>query len=414
MRERRQSFHVHLVQIEREQFHCDALRLRQILLNLLSNAVKFTPEEGRVVLTVEQLSTGRPDDAALRFTVSDTGPGMKPEFLEHIFDAFTREQDSRTDRIEGSGLGMAIAKRLTDLLGGAISVESAPGAGTTFRVTLPMRPVNQPPEDNPAQGVRVLLAGGDPFTLTCDAQMLRSLGGEAEVAGGCCQAAALAEAGAAYDLILLDCGVPCQNLLPSVRRIRAAVGDGAKLVLSAYDWSDIQDEVQNAGADGFLEKPLFPSTLRDCLRTYLQGMTRPEQKAQAHDFGGKTFLLVEDNQLNREIALELIGSFGAVLETASDGRQAVRKFQESPPFGYDLILMDIQMPVMNGYEAARAIRALPREDAKSVPIIAMTADAFVEDIQNAEAAGMNGHLAKPLDFDTLDSEISRYLTGAAR
>ena len=413
VRERRQSFDVHLVHVEREQLSCDALRLRQILLNLLSNAVKFTPEEGRILLTVEQLSMGQADYDALRFTVSDTGPGIKPEFLEHIFDAFTREQDSRTDRIEGSGLGMAIAKRLIDLLGGSITVESAPGAGTTFQVTLPMRPEYQPPEDNPARGARVLLAGSDPAALSCDAQMLQALGVEAVVAGGCLQAVDLAESGASYDLILLDCGVLCQNLLPSVRRIREAVRGDSKLVLAAYDWSDIQQGVLEAGADGFIEKPVFPSTLRDCLRIYLQGMTRQEKKTQAHDFGGKKFLLVEDNEINREIALELIGSFGAALETASDGRQAVRKFEESPLFAYDLILMDIQMPVMNGYEATRAIRALPREDAKSVPIIAMTADAFVEDIQNAEAAGMNGHMAKPLDFDTLASEISRYLADAA-
>lgn len=412
VRERRQSFDVHLNHMEQEQFFCDALRLRQILLNLLSNAVKFTPEGGRIVFDVEQVAGGNPQQAELRFTVTDTGPGMKPEFLEHLFEAFTRERDSRTDRIEGSGLGMAIAKRLVDLLGGAIRVESAPGAGTTFWVTLPMQTVSQPAVPCPAaQGVHILLSGSDPDALSGDARMLRAMGAQVTVAAGCRQAAALMESGPAdYGLILFDCGMPCETVLQSVGRIRkAAPGNRPKLVLASYDWSDIQEGVLKAGVDGFIEKPLFPSTLTECLQRYVLEEARPQHKAMSRGFTGKRFLLVEDNALNREIALELIGSFGAALETAVNGREAVDKFEESAPFFYDLILMDIQMPVMNGYEAAQAIRALPREDAKTVPIIAMTADAFVEDIQNAKEAGMNGHMSKPLDFDTLADEISRYV-----
>lgn len=410
VRERRQSLSVHLIRVEQEQFFSDALRLRQILLNLLSNAVKFTPEGGRIVFDVEQLPSQRPEQVALRFIVSDTGPGMRPEFLEHIFEAFTRERDSRIDRIEGSGLGMAITKRLVDLLEGDITVQSAPGAGATFQVTLPMRPAPQPAEDNPAPGASVLLAGSDPVALDCDAQMLKTLGVAAKTAGGCWQAAVLMEGGADFSLILLDCGVPCQNVLHSVRRIRnASSSSRPRLVLAAYDRSDIQDELLDIGVDGFIEKPIFPSTLRECLRTYLTGEARIEQKAESYDFHGKRFLLVEDNELNREIALELISGFGATLESAADGREAVEKFMQSAPFAYDLILMDIQMPVMNGYEAARAIRALPRKDAGAVPILAMTADAFVEDIRSAREAGMNGHIAKPLNFSTLARELSQHL-----
>lgn len=412
VRERRQNFDVHLLHMEQEQFFCDALRLRQILLNLLSNAVKFTPEGGRIVFDVEQIAGENPQQTKLRFTVTDTGPGMKPEFLEHLFEAFTRERDSRTDRIEGSGLGMAIAKRLVDLLGGVIKVESTPGAGTTFWATLPMLPVSEPPVTCPAaQGVHILLSGSDPVALSGDAQVLQAMGVQVTIANGCQQAADLLESGAAgYSLILFDCGMPCKTVLQSVGRIRKAfTGSRPKLILASYDWSDIQEEVLTAGVDGFIEKPLFPSTMKECLQRYVLRETQPQQKAVPHDFTGRRFLLVEDNELNREIALELIGGLGAVLETAANGREAVGKFEESTPFTYDLILMDIQMPVMNGYEAARAIRTLPREDAKTVPIIAMTADAFVEDIQNAGEAGMNGHMSKPLDFNTLAGEISRYL-----
>lgn len=218
--------------------------------------------------------------------------------------------------------------------------------------------------------------------------------------------------GQGYTLILVGWDQSQPAGLEAAKKIRNTLStDGTRLILFTYDWNEIKDEALSAGIDGFIEKPLFCSVLRDCLNEYAEGKVKLKHSKMACDFSGKTFLLAEDNELNREIALELLGNMGARLETAANGREALKRFQEQKPGYYDLILMDIQMPVMDGYEAARGIRALPREDSKTVPIIAMTADAFVEDIENAVSAGMNGHMAKPLDFETLACEISRYLGG---
>ena len=408
IREKAQIFDVHLVNLEDEQFYSDALRLRQILLNLLSNACKFTPVSGRIVFEVEQK-----DRTALIFTVSDTGAGMSPEFLEHIFEAFTREQDSRTDQIEGSGLGMCITKRLVDMMEGTITVSSCPGKGTTFQVTLPAAVV-QEEEETAFQGIRVLLADHDPAVLQYGCQALSSLGAEAEGAGSGEEAARLVlsrhREGREFSAVILDLDLSELDWLETVRKIREA-GDGSRprLILSAYDWNDRKEEAMRAGICGFVEKPLFRSALKECLLEHLNGKKQSEHQQMSFDFSGKTFLLAEDNELNREIALELLGNMGAGMETAVNGEEAVKRFKESPPNYYSLILMDIQMPVMNGYEAARAIRSMDRPDAKTVPIIAMTADAFVEDIQNAKSAGMNGHMAKPLDYEGLSQEINKYL-----
>lgn len=411
---RRHCFDVHLIALEQEEIISDALRLRQILLNLLSNANKFTPEGGKIVFDVEQLAGETTETASIRFTVSDNGAGMKPEFMEHIFDAFTRERDSRIDRIEGSGLGMAITKRLVDLLGGDITVRSRPDVGTQFQVTLPMEQTLAAPVEPAVPGARVLLADDDPVVLTHGKAALASLGADAACASGGREAVEMVRAGQleghGYDLVILDLDMPQQDGLETARQIREEFPDSRLLlILSVYEQSEIREAAIKAGVNGFIEKPLFRSTLRDCLLEQLADGTRSVQTPVAYDFSGKTFLLVEDNELNREIALELLGSLGAELETAVNGEEAVRRFRESEIGHYALVLMDIQMPLMNGYEATRAIRALARSDAGTVPIIAMTADAFVEDIRNAEAAGMNGHIAKPLDFEMLGRQICQLL-----
>lgn len=416
VRERQQIFDVHLIDVYQEQVLCDDLRLRQILLNLLSNACKFTPKGGRITFDVEQLSSEDASQAGMRFTVSDTGAGMKPEFQKNIFDAFTRENDSRIDRIEGSGLGMAITKRLVDLLKGDITVKSQPGQGSTFQVTLPLKSVPGIPKEPVRGDARVLLIDEDPMTRESGRRALLSLGVNAECAGDVGEADAMIlkrqRNGQGYTLILIGWDQSQPAGLETAKQIRNTLSaDGARLILFTYDWNEIKDEALSAGIDGFIEKPLFCSVLRDCLNEYAEGKVKLKHSKMVCDFSGKTFLLAEDNELNREIALELLGNMGARLETAANGREALKQFQEQKPGYYDLILMDIQMPVMDGYEAARGIRALPREDSKTVPIIAMTADAFVEDIENAVSAGMNGHMAKPLDFETLACEISRYLGG---
>lgn len=428
IREKGQVFDVHLMNLEDEQFCSDALRLRQILLNLLSNACKFTPVSGRVVFEVEQMvaeqkskQKGMGRMTALRFPVSDTGAGMSQEFLEHIFEAFTREQDSRTDQIEGSGLGMCITKRLVDMMDGTITVKSQPGKGTSFQVTLPMKVVPEKGGNaiweegsNAIDGVHILLADHDPVVLTHGCQALTALGVEAECAGSGEEAAAMVlsrhREGRDFSMVILDADLSEPNWLETARRIRNAGANGQPcLIISAFDWNDRKEEAIKAGICGFVEKPLFHSALENCIMEHLNGKAQPVHQPLTFDFSGRTFLLVEDNELNREIALELLGNLGASLETAVNGEEAVNRFKESPPGFYSLILMDIQMPVMNGYEAARAIRSLGRADAVSVPIIAMTADAFVEDIQNSKAAGMNGHMAKPLDYEGMSREISKYL-----
>lgn len=415
IRTKKQHFDVYIKELYQENFSSDALRLRQILLNLLSNASKFTPEGGRIVLEIEQLQTKDGEKAMLGFTVSDTGIGMKKEYLEQIFEPFTRERDSRTDQIEGSGLGMAITKRLTDLLGGSITVESCPGAGTTFRVLIPMEILSDQMEKNDVfSGIRVLLIDDDSVQQQCSGRMLRSMGMEVACTSfGHLDYAdpAKGQYGGEYDLIILSFSMAGNGNLRKAEDICHKISEGTPLILSAYDVNEIKEEALAAGISGVIDKPFSRYAVNRCINRYLLGKEAPQSKEESFDFSGNRVLLVEDNELNREIAVELLSGFGLELKTASDGREAVQRFESSSPGYYTLILMDIQMPVMNGYEAARVIRSLVREDAKTVPILAMTADAFVEDIENTKAAGMNGHLAKPLDFDLLAREISRYLGG---
>ena len=414
VRTKQQVFKVHLRNISQEHFYSDELRLRQILLNLLSNASKFTPEKGQIIFEVEQL----PGDSGLSFTIADTGPGIKKDFQEHLFETFTRERDSRTDRIEGSGLGLAIVKRLTELMGGDIRLDSEPGQGSAFCVTLPIRPIPAPADGNIDDAGRILLVDTDPVVLTEGRQALESLGTEAYCAESVGEAVDYIrdryQAGESCRMIIMDWEMlqpDAEEVLEQIRRETA--GEPPLLIISAFDWSEIKDGVA-AGIAGYIEKPFFRSTFRACMLKYLKGEETSGHKAVTYDFHDKVFLLAEDNELNREIAAELLGNFGARLDTAVNGEEALRLFQASAPGYYSLILMDIQMPVMNGYEAAREIRSLNRADAMTIPIIAMTADAFVEDIRNAENAGMNGHMAKPLSFDTLALEIEKYLTSAER
>ena len=413
IRARSQRFDVYLKGLYHETFCCDALRLRQILLNLLSNASKFTQEEGRLVLEVEMWKTDEADKAILRFTVSDNGRGMKPEYLEQIFEPFTRESDSRTDRIEGSGLGMAISKRLTELLAGDITVESQLGGGTTFQVFLPMDILPDTKTTGmDLQNVSVLLVDDDPVVRDCACQMLHSMGIQSESAGF--EEAADMWAGQSseekgYDLIILSSGLEEPKIMEKAEVFCHTPHDGVPLLLSAYDITEIKEKARAMGICGFINKPFYCSTIMECLNQYLGGEASAQKELKSFDFTGIPVLLVEDNEINREIALELLGNFGLKSDTAENGLEALRRFEESQPGYYALILMDIQMPVMNGYEAARAIRSLTREDAKTVPIVAMTADAFVEDIENAIAAGMNGHLSKPLDFELFGREILKYI-----
>lgn len=416
-----QSLSVHPHNLRYETIYSDALRLRQIFLNILSNASKFTPEGGKITFNIQEREQQGDDTVLMQFSFSDTGIGMRPEFLQHIFDTFSREQDSRVDKTMGTGLGMAITKRIVNIMGGDIKVSSQPGLGTTFEVILPLKTIPTPlPPMNPEQvsRLRILFVDSDPFVCSYMSEMFQDL----NLRGDCTTSgmAAISEiekaldAGQAYDVIILDWNMQDLDGYQIVHTIQKDIRRYAPVfIATAYDWNDIADMARDYGVSGLLTKPLFRSTLCDGLNEFVfhkKAFHQRNKKEQSFDFSGKRFLLAEDNELNREIAIELLSATGAQIDHASDGLQCVEIFSRSPDNYYDLILMDIQMPVMNGYMATQKIRSLPRKDARTIPIWAMTADAFVEDIENAKAIGMNGHFSKPLDILAINSELSHFLT----
>lgn len=411
---KKQHFSIRLRHVCHEDFICDSLRLRQIFINILSNASKFTSEYGTITFDIEEQISDKPEYALLQFTFTDSGAGISETFLPHIFEAFTREHDSRVDKTEGTGLGMAITKNLTELLGGSIHVKSRLGQGTAFRVELPMKIIAQPNEAVTCEGLKILIVDNDDIACKCLVQTLEELGAEAFCSyNGYDAVKRISEAhfrGQDFDAVLLDWQMPGMDGLQTARAIRKEAGGKLPiLVVSAYDWNEIEKTALEAGINGFLQKPLFKS---DLCREFQNCIFHQEPflpKKELHSFQGRRLLLVEDNILNLEIAEELLKKMGAEVDAAGDGAAGVARFFQSAEGYYDLILMDVQMPVMNGYEATRRIRALPRQDAASIPIIAMTADAFAEDVEAAKQAGMNSHLPKPFDLISLNKEIRKFL-----
>ena len=408
-----QQFSIRLQCVIHEQLLSDALRMRQIFLNILSNACKFTPMGGKITLDVREDSCEN-GIARLVFTIADTGIGMQPEFLSRLYDAFSREQDSRVDKIEGTGLGMAITKKIVDLMGGSIDVKSVPGSGTTFVIALPIKTLDISFEEVKLPDLHILVVDDDAILCEHTVELLRQLGVYADWASSGTQAvgkvkAALQE-NQMYDAVLLDWKMPEQGGLETTCQLRTLCGDRLPiLMISAYDWNEVEEEARNAGVTGFIQKPIFMSTLIHGLKCYVLSedpSSEQQNMNEQDDFAGRRFLLVEDNMFNQEIAEELLTDMGAAVDIAGNGQKGVEVFSRSPVGYYDVILMDIQMPVMNGYDATRAIRALDRADAGTIPILAMTADAFAEDIQAAGEAGMNGHMAKPLDRAMIKREIS--------
>lgn len=416
---KKQTFDVFIQNIGHETLYCDSVRLNQVLLNLLSNALKFTPEGGAVTLAVSQEPSPKGEDfVRTHFIVQDNGIGMSEEFQKRIFDSFAREDSRRVQRTEGSGLGMAITKYIVDEMQGTITVESQPDKGSTFHVTLDLGIA--PDEGEPLQlpPWEMLVVDDDEQLCTTAAESLRQIGVRAECAGSGEEAVAMAEArhkaGHDYHVVLLDWKMPHMDGIETARRLRAAVGDGVPILLiSAYDWGDIEQEARAAGITGFLAKPLFKSTLYHGLLPFAQAEESGARAAgapdSAPDFTGVHLLVAEDNELNWEIANELLSAQGFTLDWAENGKACLDKFSAAAPGTYALILMDLRMPEMNGFEATRAIRALDRPDAGTIPIIAMTADAFSEDIQKCLACGMNAHIAKPLDMRELLRLLQKYL-----
>ena len=418
---KRQHFDVFIHDIEVENVYCDGVRLNQVLLNLLSNAVKFTPEEGEIhVAMYQELLPQRDTHVRIHLEVRDTGIGMTPEFRNHIFESFSREDSTRVHKTEGSGLGMAITKHIVDTMDGKIQVESEKGKGTTFYVTLDL-------EKAPAEELDMILPSWKMLVVDDDKQLcdsavnaLRTIGVTADYTLDGETAVRMVEEhfnrGDEYQIILLDWKLPGMDGIETAKMIRRQLGENIPILLiSAYDWSDIEDRAKEAGISGFISKPLFKSTLYHGLRQYMgDGKTeikqepKVETQEEEQEFAGVKILLAEDNDLNWEIAEALLSDLGMELDWAENGQICVDMFEKSEEGYYDAVLMDIRMPVMTGYEAARAIRALNRSDA-DIPIIAMTADAFSEDIQHCLLCGMYEHIAKPIDIKVVVSQLKKYM-----
>ena len=409
-RQRGQHFIVRASQIHHENFIGDATRLRQVLLNILSNAVKYTQQGGEISLDVREVSRSGHSYVKYAFVVKDNGIGMSEEFQKHIFEAFSREESSTVSGIQGTGLGMSITKNIVDLMGGTIAIESEPGKGSEFIVNLCFALSGQKVELRQLpqlEGLRALVADDDTDTCLSVSTMLSKIGMRPEwtISGreAVIRTRYAMEQGDEFSVYIIDWLIPDMNGIEVVRQIRKMIGKSCPIIiLTAYDWTDIEEEARAAGVTAFCEKPLFLSELRRVLAEPYgaEPACKPAQPAAA-ELRGKNLLLVEDNALNRELALEILKEAGFAVDTAEDGEIAVQKMKQAAPGQYDLILMDIQMPKMDGYEATRQIRALPDAAKAGIPIFAMTANAFEEDRQNALKAGMDGHIAKPLDIPHL-------------
>ena len=407
---KRLSLFIDTMDIEDEDIITDPLRLNQILLNILSNAIKFTPTGGMISIRIAQKNGAPKGCVCYEFRIKDNGIGMSEEFQKHIFEEFSREESSTVSGIQGTGLGMSITKNIVDLMGGTIALTSEPGKGTEFIVTLCFTRSGQKAEPKQLpqlEGLRALVADDDTNTCLNVSTMLSKIGMRPEwtISGkeAVIRTKYAVEQGDAFSVYIIDWLIPDMNGIEIVRQIRKVIGNRCPIIiLTAYDWADIEDEARAAGVTAFCEKPLFLSELRRVLAEPFRAepASEPAQPTAA-DLKGKKLLLVEDNELNREIALEILKEAGFMVDTAEDGAVAVQKIKQAAPGQYDLILMDIQMPNLDGYEATRQIRALPDAEKASIPIFAMTANAFEEDRQNALAAGMNGHIAKPLDVPHL-------------
>ena len=403
-----------------EDVYCDKTRLNQILLNLLSNAIKFTPAGGTVSVRVRQLAGKVRGCGQYEFRIKDNGIGMSQEFAQKIFEPFERERTSTVSRIQGTGLGMAITKNIVDMMGGTIEVQTAQGKGTEFTVCVPMRaqteqrPVEKITE---LEGLKALVVDDDFNTCDSVTKMLVKVGMRAEwtLSGkeAVLRARQSIEMSDVYHAYIIDWRLPDMNGIEVTRQIRSLHDDTPIIILTAYDWSDIEVEAKAAGVTAFCAKPMFMSDLRETLMSALgqkqtdavQGLL-PDKNA---DFKGKHILLVEDNELNREIAQEILREYGFLVDSAENGAVAVEKVSTAAPGSYDLLLMDVQMPIMDGYTATRKIRALDDPARAKLPIIAMTANAFDEDRRNALESGMNGFLSKPIVIDDLVQELHKIL-----
>mgnify|MGYP001068159609 FL=1 len=417
IKEKNQHFDIFIQKIQTENVHCDSVRLNQVLINLLSNAIKFTPENGSIRVYLEQESSPLGENyVRCHFKVKDSGIGMTEEFQRKIFDKFAREQKEQVYKTEGTGLGMAITKYIIDTMGGTIELKSIPGKGSEFHIILDLEKAFTLEEDMILPPWNVLVADNNKDLCQSAVLSLKEIGINAEWALDGKTAIEMVKnrhlEDNDYEIVLLDWKMPDMDGLQTMREIRRQVGDNIPiLIISAYDWSDIEEEALEAGANGFISKPLFKSNLFLGLSSFMikEDTEESQKNENKQRFTGKRILLAEDNDLNWEIAEDILSEAGFELERAENGQICVEKFQQSDICYFDVILMDIRMPVMSGYDAAKTIRAMKERADVNLPIIAMTADAFSEDIQHSLECGMNEHISKPIDVDRLIQILRKYL-----
>jgi signal transduction histidine kinase/CheY-like chemotaxis protein len=407
------DFFIDTVDLTDENVYCDKLRLNQVLLNIISNAIKYTPSGGYVSLRITQLKTHN-GYGTYEFRIKDNGIGMSEEFVKTVFEPFTREKTSTVSGIQGTGLGMTITKNIVDMMGGTITCQSAENQGTEFVVTFEFRFQGQHKELEKIaelEDLRGLVVDDDMNACQSISQMLRQIGMRSEWCTQGKEAIVRTQEairiGDRFEVYIIDWQMPDMNGIEIARRIRSEVGNDAPIIiLTAYDWSDIEEEARAAGVTDFVSKPLFPSDLRAVLAKACGYIQAPEQSEDKKiDLSGKRVLLAEDNEFNREIATELLSDMGLSVDEAENGKIAVDKIMEKGAGYYDLVLMDIQMPIMDGYAATRIIRSLEDKDLANIPIIALSANAFEEDREKSLEVGMNDHIAKPIDVDKLMDTI---------
>ena len=417
--EHHHELEVHVEHIEHEAVCGDSLRIQQVFVNLMSNAIKYTPDGGNITLTIKEKPNGFSELGCYEFSIEDNGIGMTPEFQKIMFEPFSRADDHRTTKVQGTGLGMAITRNIVNLMNGDIQVESAPNKGTKITVTVYLKlQKDEKEQEKELFDLPVLVVDDDQTCCESTVETLREIGiaGEWVLTGkeAVERCAARHKTGRDYFAVILDWKMPEMDGIATARRIRECVGEDVTIIiLTSFEFSEIEEEARAAGVDAFMAKPLFRSRLTATLRQFTSGKKEQDARNYLEDFAktdytGKRLLLVEDNDLNREIATEILGMTGVTVETAENGKIAVEKVAAAPEHWYSLVLMDIQMPVMNGYEATAAIRSLAGSRGK-VPIIAMTANAFAEDVQLAKNTGMNEHIAKPLDLNKLNDVLKQWL-----
>ena len=414
---KKQTFDIHVKNILTENVWCDGVRLNQVLLNLLSNATKYTPEGGAIHLSLfEENSPKGERYVRIYIKVKDNGIGMSPDFLKRIYESYSRADGARIHKTEGAGLGMAITKYIVDAMEGTIDIQSEPDKGTEFLLTFDFEKADAMNMDMVLPSWNMLVVDDDELLCRTAMDALKSIGIKAEWTLSGEKAIELVnehhKRREDYQIILLDWKLPGMDGIQVAKEIRHNLGDEVPILLiSAYDWSEFEAEAREAGISGFISKPLFKSTLYYALRQYMGTETENGQTLNPNiDLSGRRILIAEDNELNWEVANELLSDLGVELDWAEDGQICLDKFQKSPEGYYDAVLMDIRMPHMTGYEATKMIRGLNHPDALSIPIIAMSADAFSDDIQHCLECGMNAHIAKPIDIMEVSRLLKRFLT----